>query len=120
MLTVVLLSRHQSLGLSLAILEKFVVLNIDTVFVRLVVFHHADLFFHDENALTADCHSLALFSRFSRHFLDYFDQDLVLLLLLRDVLLQLLVVLVDLWRCVFLNVLHFLNQILHEHVNFAA
>ena len=63
---------------------------------------------------------LSLLLRLSRDLIKLFLQVLVLFTLLADIILQLLVVFVDLGRCVLLNVLHFLNQVLHEDVDLRA
>ena len=89
-------------------------------FVLLIVLHHADGLLHNKNALLIKSDPLSLLLSLTRDLIKLFLQVLVLFTLLADIILQLLVVFVDLGRCVLLNVLHFLNQVLHEHVDLRA
>ena len=44
----------------------------------------------------------------------------VLIFLSSNVILKLLVILVDLWRAIFMNILNFFNELLHESVDFSS
>lgn len=89
-------------------------------FVLLIVLHHADGLLHNKNALLIKSYPLSLLLSLSRDLIKLFLQVLVLFTLLADIILQLLVVFVDLGGCVLLNILHFLNQVLHENVDLRA
>ena len=109
-------------GENLAILLEEIVLNrlIHALLVLLIVLHHADLFFHDEDMLLEKSDFLALFLRLTRNFLQLLFQVMVFLPLFTDIVLQLLVIFVNLGTGVILDVFHFLNEVLHEFVHFTS
>ena len=82
--------------------------------------HHTDLLLHHQDPFRAYFHLLPLFCGFFLYFHENFLERRVLIFLLGYVLLKLLVVFVNLRLAVLLHILHFLNEILHQDVDFTS
>lgn len=120
LLATILVFKGVDIGLHALLEEGIIHCSFQTLLVRLVMCHHADLFLHDEDAFGADRHTFPLLCRLAPNRHQRLLQGRILFFLLMDVMLQLLVVLVDLRLTIILHTLNFLAQLLHEHIDFAS
>jgi len=93
---------------------------VHTLLVFFVVLHHADLLLHNEDVLFENKDFLTLLGCLASHLFQNFLQVMVLFPLFTDVMLQLLVVFVDLWRGIILYVFHFLYEVLHYGIDLTS
>ena len=105
---------------SIALLVKLVTSwAFDALLVSLVVCHHSNLFLHNQNALWAHFHSLSLVARFFWDCDENFLERIVFIFLCCHICLELFVVFINLWLAIFLHTFNFLNEVLHQDVDFS-